>query len=246
METGSNETYLQSLSAQSPVYVADQEKLESQPLMPSSASSPPSIAANSSQKPQLPTFLAGEHCDSIISSEHLQFKLKPPAFGVSSLSMEYVYEIATRLLFLTVDWARSIQAFRSLESTEQLLLLQSTWSDLFLLGVAQCSSCFPLSPLLTLAAGSLETNDAEGSSPNHKSTAVNKDPSVLDTIMSVKELVFSFEKLELDSVEYAFLKAIVLFNSGNSIYLHVYILESYCITAVTKARSGLKEGWTPF
>ena len=214
VENGSNENYLPNLSAQSLNHLVHQEKLESEPLMPSSASSLPSTSANSSQNPQIATFLTEEHYDSIISTEHLQFKLKPPAFGASSLSMEYVYEIATRLLFLTVDWARSIQAFRSLENTDQLVLLQSTWTDLFLLGVAQCSSCFPLSPLLTLAAASIEKNDAKDSSPNHKSTAVNKEPSVLDTIMSVKELVFSLEKLELDSVEYALLKAIVLFNSG--------------------------------
>ena len=209
MDDGTNENQPRSASL-SPnhhrsVYPGHQEKPEIQPLSPSSSSS-----ANSSQM-SLPTFLPSEQYDCIISSEHLQFKLNTPTLGVSSLSMEYVYEIATRLLFLTVDWTRSIQAFRSLENTDQLVLLQSTWSDLFMLGVAQCSSSFPLSPLLTLAAVHMERNEC---SEDRKSPVLPKEPSMLEKIMSVKDLLFSLEKLELDSVEYAFLKAIVLFNSG--------------------------------
>lgn len=229
VENGTTENHLRSVTS-SPEslngYPEYQEKPENQPLTPSSTSSLPSTPTNSSQKP-LSTYLSGEEFDSIIGSEHLQFKLKPPTLGVSSLSMEYVYEIATRLLFLTVDWARSILPFRSLESTDQLVLLQSTWSDLFMLGVAQCYSSFPLSPLLTLAAVHMEQN---GSNQDHKSTPMTKEPSMLDKIMSVKELLFSLEKLDLDSVEFAFLKAIVLFNSGNFkncfsiswVYIHYY------------------------
>ncbi|XP_020604622.1 nuclear receptor subfamily 2 group C member 1-like [Orbicella faveolata] len=208
MDDGTNEnqprTASLSPSQHRSVYPGHQEKPEIQPLSPSSSSSP-----NSSQI-SLPTFLPSEQYDCIISSEHLQFKLNTPTLGVSSLSMEYVYEIATRLLFLTVDWTRSIQAFRSLENTDQLVLLQSTWSDLFMLGVAQCSSSFPLSPLLTLAAVHMERSEC---SEDRKSPVLPKEPSMLEKIMSVKDLLFSLEKLELDSVEYAFLKAIVLFNS---------------------------------
>ena len=209
MDNGTNEnqprTASLSPSQHRSVYPGHQEKPETQPLSPSSISS-----GNSSQISS-PTFLPSEQYDCIISSEHLQFKLNTPTLGVSSLSMEYVYEIATRLLFLTVDWTRSIQAFRSLENTDQLVLLQSTWSDLFMLGVAQCSSSFPLSPLLTLAAVHMERSEC---SEDRKSPVLPKEPSMLEKIMSVKDLLFSLEKLELDSVEYAFLKAIVLFNSG--------------------------------
>lgn len=222
MENGTSENHLGSacLSPESPISQVFQEKLESQPLTPNNASSLPLTPAYPSQKP-LSAFLSGGQYDGIISSEHVQFKLKPPTLGVSSLSMEYVYEIATRLLFLTVDWARSIQSFRSLESTDQLVLLQSTWSDLFMLGVAQCSSSFPLSPLLTLAA--VHVAQSDGTDRDHKST--DHGTNMLDKIMSVKDLLFSLEKLELDSVEYAFLKAIILFNSGNSVFWSKYNLR---------------------
>ena len=159
---------------------------------------------NASQ-PTSPAVLSDEQFESILSSDHLQFKLNPPSLGVSSLSMDYVYEIATRLLFLTIDWARSIQAFRRLDNTDQLILLQSTWSDIFMLGVAQCANSFPLSPLLSLAAVHMKNNEG---------IEDQKRPNMLEKIMSVKDLLFSVEKLELDCVEFALLKAIVLLNSG--------------------------------
>ena len=212
MEDGTNENHPRTASSQAPkshsVHPVYQEKPEVQPLTPSSISVP--SPTNSSQI-SLSELISTEQYDSIISSEHLQFKLNPPTLGVSSLSMEYVYEIATRLLFLTVDWARSIQAFRSLDNNDQLVLLQSTWSDLFMLGVAQCASSFPLSPLLTLAAVHMERSEG---SEDHKPPVFPKEPNMLEKIISVKDLLFSLEKLGLDYVEYAFLKTIVLFNSG--------------------------------
>ncbi|KAJ7372089.1 Nuclear receptor sub 2 group C member 2 [Desmophyllum pertusum] len=211
MEDGTNENHPRTASSQAPeshsVHPVYQEKPEIQPPTPNSFSVP---SPTNPSKISLSAFFTTEQYDCIISSEHLQFKLNPPTLGVSSLSMEYVYEIATRLLFLTVDWARSIQAFRILDNHDQLVLLQSTWSDIFMLGVAQCASSFPLSPLLTLAAVDMERSEGSG---DHKPPVLPKKPSMLEKIMSVKDLLFSLEKLELDYVEYAFLKTIVLFNS---------------------------------
>ena len=216
MENGSNMQSHKASSQHGPIYPVFQDMPESQPLTPStsSSSSLPSTPTSSSPEPLGPSSQTVEDFDNIITSEHLQFKLRPPTLGVSSLSMEYVYEIATRLLFLTVDWARSIQAFRRLDNSDQLILLQSSWSDLFMLGVAQCSSSFPLSPLLSLVAVHVEHSHRENSNQDQKSSAVNTEVNMIDKIVTVKELLFSLEKLELDSVEYALLKAIVLFNPG--------------------------------
>ena len=208
--SGENHTRSASLSpTNQSMHSVFMEKTESPCFTPNSplASSP----VNGTPQMSLSQFLSSDQNDCILNPEHLQFKLNPPTLGVSTLSMEYVYEIATRLLFLTVDWARSIQAFRSLDNNDQLVLLQSTWSDLFMLGVAQCSSSFPLSPLLTLAASHMEQSEGGG---DRKSPVQTKEPNMVEKIMSVKDLLFSLEKLELDSVEYAFLKTIVLFNAG--------------------------------
>lgn len=190
-----------------PVFPNCQEKIDYEPLSPSSSTA--SFSSPIATSPRSPSAIhATEAHLSIISPENLQFKLNPPTLGLSSLSMDYIYEIATRLLFLTVDWTRNIQAFRSLDSADQLVLLQSSWSDLFMLGVSQCSSSFPLSPLLTLAAVHMERSECD---EEHK-PLLTKDQRVLEKVLSVKELLLSLEKLELDLVEYAFFKTIILFN----------------------------------
>ena len=194
-----------------PVFPNCQEKIDYEPLSPSSSTA--SFSSPIATSPRSPSAIhATEAHLSIISPENLQFKLNPPTLGLSSLSMDYIYEIATRLLFLTVDWTRNIQAFRSLDSADQLVLLQSSWSDLFMLGVSQCSSSFPLSPLLTLAAVHMERSECD---EEHK-PLLTKDQKVLEKVLSVKELLLSLEKLELDLVEYAFFKTIILFNPGKS------------------------------
>lgn len=196
------------------VYPVHQEKTDFEPLTPTS---PNSLSPTPRCSPLSSSVShATEQYDNILSYENIQFKLTPPTLGVSSLSMEYVYEIATRLLFLTVDWTRNIQAFRSLESTDQLVLLQSSWSDLFMLGVAQCSTSFPLSPLLTLASIHMERGE---NSEDQKPSGLMKDSNVLEKMMSIKDLLFSLEKLEMDLAEYAFLKTIVLFNPGDLVYI---------------------------
>ena len=197
-----------------------QEKQEFEPLTPSS---PRSVSSPLRCSPVSSSVgCSADPFDAILSSENIQFKLNPPTLGISTGSMEYVYEIATRLLFLTVDWTRNIQAFRTLETSDQLVLLQSSWSDLFMLGVAQCSSSFPLSPLLTLAAVHMEHKEGN---EEQKSNGIMQDSNLLDKMMSIKELLFSLERLEMDLVEFAFLKSIVLFNPGNVVSSSVLIVR---------------------
>lgn len=54
-----------------------------------------------------------------------------------SHSLESSYETAARLLFLTLNWVKSLPAFRSLPSSDQLILLEDHWSELFILNAAQ-------------------------------------------------------------------------------------------------------------
>ena len=152
----------------------------------------------------------------VLSSEHLQFKLNPPSLAVTSISMDYIYELATRLLFLSVDWARTVPAFRKLERQDQLALLQYSWSDIFLFGVAQCSNAIPLSPLLTFAATHLKWTDDEGD----VKPVVTKGSSMFEKVMMIKNFVSSLERLDVDYIEYALLRAILVFNTGMSLLLY--------------------------
>ena len=73
-------------------------------------------------------------------------------------------------------------------------------------------------------------------SRDHRSTVLSRDPKILDKIMSVKDLLIGFEKLEMDLVEFAFFKIIVLFNAGNSLdilkVLSAKVYEHFELTRV--------------
>jgi len=56
-------------------------------------------------------------------------------------------EAAARILFMCVRWVKSVPAFRCLTESDQRVLLQNGWRDLFLLTAAQLSSTFDLRPV---------------------------------------------------------------------------------------------------
>ena len=50
-----------------------------------------------------------------------------------------VYEIAAKLLFMSVKWAKSVPSFLSLPLSDQTVLLEESWAQLFLLNMSQWS-----------------------------------------------------------------------------------------------------------
>ena len=50
-----------------------------------------------------------------------------------------IYEIAAKLLFMSVKWAKSVPSFLSLPLSDQTVLLEESWAQLFLLNISQWS-----------------------------------------------------------------------------------------------------------
>ncbi|XP_001631058.2 orphan steroid hormone receptor 2 isoform X2 [Nematostella vectensis] len=167
--------------------------------------SPPAVRNNPRQEHR-------EHVAEILVLQ-TEFKVNVPSLaGVQVFSMDYVYEFATRLLFVSIDWTQSISAFRALHKCDQIALLCKTWADIFLLGVAQSISNFPLSPLLSLAAKDIQQSEAQDPKPPKN---IPGQKNTFEKIIAIKDVMFSFEKLNLDATEFAYLKAVVLFNSSD-------------------------------
>lgn len=70
-----------------------------------------------------------QHVD--ISSQHGPHQSPTP--------IENTYETAAKLLFMSIKWARNIPSFLSLPFRDQAILLEETWSELFILSAAQWS-----------------------------------------------------------------------------------------------------------
>ncbi|RZF45514.1 hypothetical protein LSTR_LSTR005716 [Laodelphax striatellus] len=69
-----------------------------------------------------------------------------PAMGIDTIC-----ELAARLLFSAVEWARNIPFFPDLQVTDQVALLRLVWSELFVLNASQCSMPLHVAPLLAAA-----------------------------------------------------------------------------------------------
>ena len=64
--------------------------------------------------------------------------MSPPTLSIPPIApAENIYESAAKLLFMSVKWSRSIPSFQQLAASDQQLLLESGWSQLFLLSLAQ-------------------------------------------------------------------------------------------------------------
>uniref|UniRef100_T1H9R3 NR LBD domain-containing protein n=1 Tax=Rhodnius prolixus TaxID=13249 RepID=T1H9R3_RHOPR len=121
------------------------------------------------------------------------------------MGIDNMCELAARLLFSAVEWARNIPFFPDLQVTDQVALLRLVWSELFVLNASQCSMPLHVAPLL--AAAGLHASPM----------AADRVVAFMDHIRIFQEQVEKLKALHVDSAEYSCLKAIVLFTTDKQI-----------------------------
>lgn len=175
----------------------------------------------------------------LLNEAHYQFNLTPPSTGTSTfLSLQYICESASRLLFLSVHWAQSVQAFQLLSIDVQTSLIRGCWCQLFVLGLAQCSQVMSLATILSAIVTHLQTTLQQDK------LSVQRVKQVTDHICKLQDFVNSIQRLEIDDREYAYLKAIVLFSPENlaiSQLLCCRQIEKFQEKAVTELRNYVTE-----
>ncbi|XP_064632538.1 orphan steroid hormone receptor 2-like isoform X2 [Lineus longissimus] len=142
----------------------------------------------------------------MLSESNFQFNLTTPSPVPLYLNVHYICESASRLLFLSMHWARAIPAFQILNQTTQTHLVKACWCELFILGLAQCSQVMSLSTILAAVVNHLQTNVAQGK------VSAERVKTVIDNIMRIQDICNSLQRLNTDAVEYAYLKSLVLFS----------------------------------
>ncbi|XP_062373506.1 nuclear receptor subfamily 2 group C member 1 isoform X2 [Sardina pilchardus] len=154
----------------------------------------------------------------LLSDCHMPFKLMMPLPVPEFLTVNYICESASRLLFLSMHWARSIPAFQALGAENGILLMKACWNELFALSLAQCSDVMDVSSVLTTIVQHLETNLSE------EKLSADRVKEVMEHIWRLQEFCNSMNKVEPDSQEYAYLKAITLFSpdhAGMDCFTHI-------------------------
>ncbi|KAK2874497.1 hypothetical protein QQF64_003494 [Cirrhinus molitorella] len=143
----------------------------------------------------------------------------------SVMGIDNICELAARLLFSTIEWARNIPYFPDLPVSEQVALLRLSWSELFILNAAQ--SALPLHTAPLLAAAGFH------SSPMPADRVV----SFMDQVRVFQDQVDKLTRLQVDSAEYSCLKAIALFSPdacGLSDPAHIESLQEKAQVALTE------------
>nr|XP_014345024.1 PREDICTED: nuclear receptor subfamily 2 group C member 2 [Latimeria chalumnae] len=142
----------------------------------------------------------------LLTDTHVTFKLTMPSPMPEYLNVHYICESASRLLFLSMHWARSIPAFQALGQECNTSLVRSCWNELFTLGLAQCAQVMSLSTILAAIVNHLQNSIQEDK------LSGDKIKQVMEHIWKLQEFCNSMTKLDIDGYEYAYLKAIVLFS----------------------------------
>ncbi|XP_070191384.1 nuclear receptor subfamily 2 group E member 1-like isoform X2 [Littorina saxatilis] len=114
---------------------------------------------------------------------------------------EAICEAAARLLFMAVKWAKTVPAFVALPFRDQVVLLEESWRELFVLGASQFQIPLEAGPLLAAAGMNAEVTPAD------------KMVSVMSEIRALQETIAKFKALQVDPTEFICLKGIVLFKT---------------------------------
>ncbi|XP_026179154.1 nuclear receptor subfamily 2 group F member 6b [Mastacembelus armatus] len=129
-----------------------------------------------------------------------QAQMQASASGASVMGIDSICELAARLLFSTIEWARNIPYFPELPVSEQVALLRLSWSELFILNAAQSALPLQMAPLLAAAGFHSSPMSAE------------RVVSFMDQVRVFQDQVDKLNRLQVDSAEYSCLKAIALFS----------------------------------
>ncbi|CAH0558651.1 unnamed protein product [Brassicogethes aeneus] len=125
----------------------------------------------------------------------------PPQSNLASYHPSVVCEYAARLLFMNIQWAKTGPSFVTLNKRDQVILLQESWKELFIIGAAQLLVMINFADLL-------EYNNVlkKHVSPTH----------FLNTIAEFQLILENIRQLNLDTFEYTCLRAMALYKSNQN------------------------------
>jgi len=146
--------------------------------------------------------------NALLEDKHLSFDLNIPPPMMDSPTIHFVCETASRLLFQTLHWTKSIPAFNLLKYETQVGLVRNSWSDLFVLGLAQISSQVSIPTLLSIIVSHQQTRLARENTP------INVK-EVTASICKIHEYVQTLAKLNISATEFAYLRSIALFGADH-------------------------------
>lgn len=139
---------------------------------------------------------------------------------------EFLQETTARLLFMAIRWIRCLMPFQTLSKTDQQLLLQESWKELFLLNFAQWSVPWDLGTLFD----SPQVRERIPDDMIGVKNLFNWKGKICYSFVwfqsiemkTIQEILCRFRQLSPDSSECGCMKAIILFSPGIIIAWKIY------------------------
>lgn len=116
-------------------------------------------------------------------------------------TVESICETAAQLLFMNIRWIKTQCSSNQLTIGDQLILLEHSWIDLFILGAAQYLVQFNFSPLLCVYK---IIDEGKCSSDNH--AQIVKESNAFQSIL------YKLAHMNIDGREYSYLRTIILYS----------------------------------
>lgn len=129
----------------------------------------------------------------------LPFWCPPPTTTSKLINPRDICETAAGVLFFNVKWAKKLKEFTDLPTSDQFLLLEESWRDLFILGAAQYLGINELNVMI----------EAYASSENNKQL-VEKLKGEVGKLQSILTKIIQYR---VDPQELTCLRAMALFQN---------------------------------
>lgn len=146
----------------------------------------------------------------LLSNQDIAFNLQTPPIVPNYLNYHYVCESGSRLLFLSVYWIKKVPAFKLFNEETQVTILRTCWVELFAVGLAQCAQSLSLDAIMSSMVQYLKACIEE------EKILPQKIKRMSEHICKLQEFLHGMAALELDDYEFAYLKMITIFNSGEN------------------------------
>jgi len=141
--------------------------------------------------------------DTVLPEVSIPFTLSSPGPSTYNglLNVQYVCETASRLLFHSIHWAKSLPAFQALSFDMQVVMIRSAWNELFALGLVQCHSIMSLTNVTNALLVNLQAN-----------CTAHRLSTIAEHVSKLHVFVRNAQELNLDDLEFAALRVLALFS----------------------------------
>ncbi|XP_052899393.1 nuclear hormone receptor HR78 [Anopheles moucheti] len=149
--------------------------------------------------------------EAVLTESCVAFDIQVPNVLPNYLSVHYVCETGSRLLFATVNWMKKNHVFQMLSDGFQGELVRQVWPELFMIGLAQSSGQLSFNTIMLALIQYMRTVIL------NKKYSVDVINYLMKYVLLIQEFVNDLQKMNLTDQEYAYLRLLSIFNPDNAL-----------------------------